>query len=185
MSELEAKEYRLLIGSGTNRAVRAVIAVLCAVLLLGEMPVNYLAISGDGVLLASPVPNGAPFITTYVHSVEKTPVIDLYRIVGGKIWIWEEYVRSHNAGLPFSAPEHGSFIMDSGWMTVRGGRRAMERIAYRIGNAEIGQNRWRLPPYFVSAYEKYPSRRVFIESFVRKFRDAPLTGWPEESILRR
>jgi hypothetical protein len=167
-------------------AARVAVAVLAAALLLAELPVNYLAITGDGVLLASPVPNGFPFTTAYVHSVEKTPVIDLYRIIGGKIWAWEEYVRSHNAGLPFDAPEHGAFIMaDSGWMTVRGGRRAMESIAYRVGNADIGQNKWRLPPYFVNAYEKYPSRRVFIESGVRKFRDAPIIGWPTEGTRLR
>ncbi|MDR0648883.1 MAG: DUF1850 domain-containing protein [Synergistaceae bacterium] len=168
-----------------SAAARAVTVVLCAALLLAEMPVNYIEIAGDGVRLASPVPHGAPFTTAYVHSVEKTPVIELYRIADGKIWVWEEMVRSHNAGLPFDAPEHGSFIMEgSGWMIVRGGRRAMESIAYRVGNADIGQNRWHLPPYFVKAYEKYPSRRVFIESGVRKFRDAPLIGWPEEGTLR-
>ena len=164
---------------------RAAFAFLCGALLLAELPVNYITITGDGVNLASAVPNGASFTTAYVHSVEKTPVIDMYRIIGGKIWIWEERVRSHNAGLPFSAPESGSFFMDSGWMTVRGGRCSMERIAYRIGNAEIGRNIWNLPPYVVSAYERYPSRRAFIEMSVRKFRDAPLIGWQEEGIRQR
>jgi hypothetical protein len=167
-------------------AARAAIAVFCAVLLLAELPVNYLVISGDAVSLASPVPSGAPFTTAYVHSVEKTPVIDTYRIIDGEIWVWEEMVRSHNAGLPFDAPEHGSFTMtESGWMTVQGGRRSMKSIAYRVGDADIGQNRWYLPPYFVKAYEKYPSRRVFIESGVRKFRDAPLIGWPKEGTRQR
>jgi hypothetical protein len=163
---------------------RTAFAFLCGALLLAELPVNYLTITGDGVNLASPVPNGAPFTTAYVHSVEKTPVIDLYRITGGKIWRWEEKVRSHNAGLPFSAPESGSFFMDSGWMTVRGGHRSMSTIAYRIGNAEIGRNVWNLYPYFVSAYERHPSRRAFIELSVRKFRDAPLIGWQEEGIRK-
>jgi hypothetical protein len=160
--------------------LRTAFALLLGALLLAELPVSYLTITGDGVSLASPVPNGSSFTTTYIHSVEKTPVIDRYRIVGGKIWVWEEKVRSHNAGLPFDAPEHGSFIMDSGWMIIRGGRRSMESIAYRVGNSEIGRNTWNLPPYFLSAYERCPSRRVFIESSVRKFRSAPLIGWQEE-----
>jgi hypothetical protein len=160
--------------------LRAAFVFLCGTLLLAELPVNYLSITGDGMSLASPVPSGASFTTTYVHSVEKTPVIDMYRIAGGKIWVWEEKVRSHNAGLPFDAPKHGSFIMDSGWMIIRGGRRSMESIAYRVGNAEIGRNTWNLPPYFVSAYERYPSRRVFMKASVRKFKDAPLIGWQKE-----
>jgi hypothetical protein len=152
-------------------------ALLCGALFLAEMPVNCLYITGDGVELTSPLPNGAPFTTTYVHSVERTPVIDEYRIIGGNIWVWEERVKSHNAGLPFSAPEHGSFILNYGWMIVRGGRRSMEKIVYRVGDAEIGENTWRLPPFHANAFEEYPSRRVFIESSVRKFREAPVKGW--------
>jgi hypothetical protein len=144
------------------------------------MPVNWLSITGDGVELFSPLPNGASFPTIYTHSVEKTPVVDEYRIVGGKIWGWEERVKSHNAGLPFSAPEHGSFVVRPDWMIVRGGRRPSDSIAYRVGNAETGRNMWELPPFRVNAFEKYPSRRVFIESSIRKLREAPLKGWPKE-----
>ncbi|MDR1482391.1 MAG: DUF1850 domain-containing protein [Synergistaceae bacterium] len=171
---------------GFLSAARAATAILCGVLLLAEMPVNCLSISGDGVLYISVLPNGASFTTTYEHSVERTPVVDEYRIVGGNIWGWEERVRSHNAGLPFSAPPHGSFIMNSDWMIVRGGRRPTASIAYRVGDAEIGMNTWELPPFDrVNAFGEYPSRRVFIESSVRKFREAPTKGWTVEMPRRQ
>ncbi|MDR3353831.1 MAG: DUF1850 domain-containing protein [Synergistaceae bacterium] len=163
--------------SGFITALRVVTAILCGASFLAEMPVNCLSITGDGVNLSSPLPNGASFTTTYVHSVERTPVVDEYRIVGGSIWGWEERVKSHNAGLPFGAPEHGGFIVNNDWMIVRGGRRASEVIVYRVGNAEIGRNVWELPPFRVNAFEEYPSRRVYIESSVRRFREAPFTGW--------
>lgn len=164
-------------GASFIAALRTAAAVFCGALFLAEMPVNCLSITGDGVSLSAPLPNGASFTTTYVHSVEGTPVVDEYRIVGGSIWGWEERVRSHNAGLPFGAPEHGSFVVNSDWMIVRGGRRPADNIAYRVGNAEIGRNIWELPPFRVNAFEEYPSRRVFIESSIRKFREAPLKGW--------
>jgi hypothetical protein len=173
-------------GMGFLSTVRAATVILCGALLLAEMPVNCLSIRGDGVSFTSALPNGASFTTTYEHSVERTPVIDEYRIVGGNIWGWEERVKSHNAGLPFGAPLHGSFIMNSDWMIVRGGRRPTASIAYRIGNAEIGMNTWELPPFArVNAFEEFPSRRVFIESCVKKFREAPTEGWTREARRRQ
>jgi hypothetical protein len=159
-------------------ALRAAAALLFFTLALLELPVNHLSITGDGVLLEAPLGAGAPFVTSYIHSVERTPVIDEYRIVLGRIWSWEELVKSHNAGLPFGAQEHGSFIVGENWMIVRGSRASEETIAYRVGNAELGRNRWRLPPFFiVDAWEKFPSRRVYITASIKKFRDARLTGW--------
>jgi hypothetical protein len=163
-----------------------ILAVLvCGAAILPELPVNYLTISGEqGVVLASPLSGGRPFITAYIHSVQLTPVIDEYRIVQGKIWGWEERVKSHNAGLPFSAPEHGRFIMAPPWMIVQGGRRAEERIAYRVGNAELGRNTWLLPPFGeLPAYTLFASNRVYIEASVKKFSDAPLMGWPRAADI--
>jgi len=65
--------------------------------------------NGD-IIFESPTALGHEFTTRYIHSVELTPVEDEYRILGGKLWTWEERVRSTNAGLPFDRPEHGRFI---------------------------------------------------------------------------
>jgi hypothetical protein len=158
---------------------RFFLAAICLALFTPCLNVNRLEIRcGDDVLLASPVSFGAPFTTSYIHSVQLTPVIDEYRILGGKIWIWEERAQSHNAGLPFDAPARGRLIMDSPWMIVQGGRVSMTGIAYRVGTNLLGQNRWFLPPFEeVAAYERYPGRRADIVVSVEKLLSAHVIGW--------
>ena len=144
------------------------------------MPVNCLMVSAQGgaLLFSSPLPHGAAFVTTYIHSVQLTPVVNEYRILQGGIWGWEERVRSQGAGLPFSAPEHGKFIMSPPWMVVQGGRRMEKRIVYRIGDDAFGRNIWQLPPLNpVEIYRHFPLKRVFIEASIKKFKDVPVKGF--------
>jgi hypothetical protein len=92
-------------------------------------------------LFALPMPLGREFGTGYIHSVQRTPVLDAYRIVNGRLWSWREYTQSHNAGLPFQAPAFGRFrMLRRPWMAVEGGRQAWPRIVLRVGNAELGRN---------------------------------------------
>lgn len=143
----------------------ALIAIGLA-LFIPTMRVDFFRIATqDETLFASPVRAGTPFSTTYIHSVQLTPVVDEYRIAGGRIWSWEERVQSHNAGLPFDAPEHGRFIVDPPWMIVQGGRTSTQRIAYRVGTESLGRNLWHLPPFDeFEAYKKFPGKRVYLES---------------------
>jgi hypothetical protein len=167
-------------------AVRIVLIIVCSAVVICHLPIGYLEILDRGeALLASPVGMGSPFVTFYVHSLQLTPVIDEYRIIGGEIWTWEERVQSHNAGLPFAAPEHGSFVMAPPWMIVRGGRMAMNRIAYRVGTEELGKNRWALPPFGeIQAYEAYRSKRLTFLASVRKLASAPVIGWKAEKTTK-
>ena len=65
---------------------RALLIAVCAVIIVPSMPVNYFTITGRGrTLFTSPVPNGYQFLTTYTHSLERTPVVDDYRFVGGRM----------------------------------------------------------------------------------------------------
>ena len=165
---------------------RFVLILVCCGFLYPRLPVNYLEIAGKGgVLFAAPLSSGSPFITEYIHSVQLTPVVDEYRIVQGKIWIWEERVQSHNAGLPFAPPDNGRFIVDAPWMIVQGGRRFERRMVYRVGTEELGRNIWRLPPFEdIEAYEKFPSKRVFFETSIKKLSEAPLIGWQSKDSSR-
>ena len=133
------------------------------------------------VMRAAPQPHGAPpppvfqetaplgqeVWTQYIHSVERTPVLDCYRVVNGRIWSWREYVRSHNAGLPFQKPVFGRFVMDAPWMIVEGGRHAWERLALRVGNAELGRNAFAycrgMPAEWRPLYESHPGKRLLLE----------------------
>ena len=159
--------------------IRAVLLVCCCIVLIPNMPVNCLELSSGGeVLFAAPLSMGTSFTTVYIHSVQLTPVVDEYKIVKGKIWGWEERIKSHNAGLPFSAPPNGRFLVEPSWMIVQGGRLVQDRIVYRVGDEKLGRNTWSLPPFeMVKIYEAIPWKRVFIDASIKKLSEAPLIGW--------
>jgi hypothetical protein len=159
--------------------LRVALVAICAAIFVPSMPVNYFTVSGRGRLLFScPVPNGYPFVTTYIHSLERTPVRDDYRFVGGKIWNWEEWARSVNAGLPSVLPPHMVFISARTWMIYRGGRRGTDIIYYRIGTERFGRNTWRLEPWReINIFEKYPSYRASLRVTVVPFGKTELTGF--------
>jgi hypothetical protein len=112
---------------------------------LAGRPVDGLSVRGeDGAeLFRALLPLGREYATRYTHSVQKTPVEDYYKIIRGRIWSVRERVQSHNAGLPFAAPEGGRFILAPPWMLVEGGRQNWPEINLRVGDAEIGRNEFR------------------------------------------
>ncbi|MDR3300172.1 MAG: DUF1850 domain-containing protein [Candidatus Accumulibacter sp.] len=145
---------------------------LCALALLALLlhPVDALTIRvassippaprADGespLLFAASAPLGQEFATEYIHSVQLTPVQDIYRVVNGRIWPWQERAQSHNAGLPFAQPPCGRFRMDAPWMVFEGGRRSLDRIFLRVGSAELGRN--------VFFYGKETTRTALYEIF--------------------
>ncbi|HRS48346.1 MAG: DUF1850 domain-containing protein [Thermovirgaceae bacterium] len=138
--------------------------LLSAALFMACAPVWNLEISsGEGVLLSSPMPVGFPFTTRYIHSVEKTPVEDDYRVVGGMIWAWEERVVSHNAGLPVVTPRNGRLVSDGEWFRFRGGRNRWGRFYYRVGDERLGRNILLLPgrsPVSHELFRFFPSQRM-------------------------
>lgn len=91
--------------------------------------VDYIKIldTEKNVIFSAPTALRHTFTTRYIHSVELTPVEDEYRIIAGRLWTWEERVRSTNAGLPFDRPENGRFIESGNWMVFQG-KNLMERI---------------------------------------------------------
>lgn len=99
----------------------------------------------DGtVLIKKELILGIDIENTIIHSVQLTPVIDVYRVQEGRIWAWREKIQSHNAGLPSLAPERGRFIYDAPWMIVEGGGASWERIHYRVGTETFGRNQIRV-----------------------------------------
>ena len=94
---------------------------------------------GESLVLRSPALLGREVTSTIIHSVELTPVIDIYRVQQGRIWAWREKIRSHNAGLPSIKPERGRFYSEGSWMIVQGGG-SWETINYRVGTEQLGRN---------------------------------------------
>ena len=159
--------------------MRTLLILICATIFVPHMPVNYFTITGrEGLLFSCPVPNGYSFETTYIHSLELTPVHNNYRFVSGRIWGWEEWATSLNAGLPSVLPRGVRFVSSHSWMIIRGGRQTRGLIYYRIGTDKFGLNKWRLEPWEeINVFEKYPMQRVAFEASAVPFRTAITTGF--------
>jgi hypothetical protein len=128
-------------------------------------------------LFAAAAPLGQEFATEYIHSVQLTPVEDLYRIVDRKIWSWQERVQSHNAGLPFARPPFGRFRMEPPWMVIEGGRQSWETLILRVGNDELGRN--------VFSYGVEAPRTALFERFPGKRLELRVERRPVMTFLRR
>jgi hypothetical protein len=146
-------KFKILIG---------VVLVLFTGVVLFFTPVPFFVVTNvDTVLLAYPILPEQHIITRYVHSVELTPVEDVYVTRGGVLWQWEERVKSHNAGLPVAPSRNGRFLVREGWFVFQGGRARFPTIQYRVGTAEFGANELFLPPsIMLKLYEKVPQRKL-------------------------
>jgi len=126
--------------------------------------------SRGNIIFSSPAALGHKFITRYIHSVELTPVEDEYYIVGGRLWSWEERVRSSKAGLPFQGAKNGRFIMTKDWLIYQGGRLSWQTYYYRIGNEYHGLNQTMFEPYEIyDAYKVLPDRKLLIEVYRKPY----------------
>ena len=143
--------------------MRAALILLLGLVGLAGRPVDCLVVRGeDGTeLFRAVLPLGREYATRYLHSVQNTPVEDYYQVIRGRIWSVRERVQSHNAGLPFAAPEGGCFLSDPPWMIVEGGRQNWPAINLRVGNAELGRNEFRpAEGPWQPLYSDFPGRRL-------------------------
>ncbi|WP_300523710.1 DUF1850 domain-containing protein [Aminiphilus sp.] len=145
----------------------AVVLVFLACIVLFSAPVPFLVVTNaDTTLLTYPILPGQFIVTRYIHSVELTPVEDVFVARGGVLWQWEERVKSHNAGLPVAPSRNGRFLARNGWFVFQGGRAHFPMIHYRVGTAELGANELLLPPsIMLKLYERVPQERLrlFVE----------------------
>ena len=158
---------------------RFLLLLICMVVFALYMPVNFFTVTGrEGLLFSCPMPNGYSFVTTYIHSLERTPVRDDYRFVSGRIWGWEEWTMSLNAGLPSVTLPGVKIVVSPPWMITRGGRRIKDLVYYRVGTEEFGRNKWLLEPWEeINVFEKYPKYRLSFEASAVPFRHAVITGF--------
>lgn len=142
-----------------------VIIFLISIITVLFSPVHNLIIKSDELsLLSLPVSSVNTFHTGYIHSVQLTPVEDDYKIIDSSIWLWEERVVSHNAGLPVDAPRNGRFFQDKNWMYVQGGRYNSQKYFLRVGNSTLGKNWLKISPFAkINLFEHFPSKLLEIE----------------------
>lgn len=131
-----------------RRGLLLIALALLAPAIVAGWPVDVLEIhfaqqrseSGNTIFLRVPVLLGRDVANTIIHSVERTPVIDEYRVQEGRIWAWREKIKSHNAGLPSLKPERGRFTHEPPWMIIEGTGQSWETLHYRVGTEELGKN---------------------------------------------
>lgn len=85
-------------------------------------------------LMIYPVSDGDEFSVTFIHSVNKTPVTDVYQIRDGAIYVVRTIYYSFGAGVQTQIEagqtlEYGA----DGSMTVSGFERPMDRLSYIVG----------------------------------------------------
>ncbi|EMA44525.1 hypothetical protein C448_08254 [Halococcus morrhuae DSM 1307] len=135
MTDRQRRTVRLLlVVAAIGLAVTAVAAATPA----GRALVVEDANSGEQ-LLTTPVSNGTPVVLSYNHSVEKTPVHDIYVVDNDSLVMTGMEFQSYGWGLPARANvtrENGSFTFDPQGryeeLYVKPGRTADHRL--RVGN---------------------------------------------------
>ena len=125
-------------------------SVVAAAVPAGQAVVVTDATSGDR-LLAVPVENGSTITVAYTHSVERTPVRDVYTVDGQRLVMTRMEFSSYGYGLPARAEVEqvdGQFVTYPDWsganLTVKPGHIAGHKLVVdgrtydlvRLSNAE-------------------------------------------------
>jgi hypothetical protein len=98
------------------------------------------------LLAAFPIESGGEFSVTFIHSVNKTPVTDVYRVSGRDIYVVRTVYYGFGAGVQTEI-EDGQTLSygDDGSMIVTGIDKRMDKLSYIVGTVsdhvlEIGLN---------------------------------------------
>ncbi len=119
--------------------------VLVAVWLLA--PVRYVEVwdrqTGETYFVQR-AEEGATVRLSWIHSIEHTPWVEVYRVSGGKLALEEARVKSFGAGVDQIAPEVAT---EDGWVILRGTGRVFPALHFiysrkvdyelRIGDREL------------------------------------------------
>jgi hypothetical protein len=134
-------DTRIRRGVGVLLALVAIVFAVTAVAAAtpaGSVLVVEDASSGEQ-LLATPVSEGTPVVLSYMHSVEKTPIRDVYAVHNGSLVMTRMKFQSYGWGLPARANvtrQNGWFVFDPNGsyeeIYVKPGRIADHHL--RVGN---------------------------------------------------
>jgi hypothetical protein len=130
-----------------NRSRKAAVFISAALLLLISALVFLLSCEKEysklvvrdqesGKIYASfPCPNGTQFSVEFTHSVNKSPVIDVFEVNDGVISVVEARYYTFGAGMPFSSDEPGwTFTTDEdGTIIVTGIGYTYDSLNYIVG----------------------------------------------------
>lgn len=86
------------------------------------------------LIAAYPVKNGDQFSITFIHSVNNSPVTDIYEIRSGSIFVIKTVYYSFGAGVQTQIEEGQTLEYgEDGSMVVSGFERKMPKLSYIVG----------------------------------------------------
>jgi len=109
--------------------VLGVLFLLCS-------PVHFLVIrSANGSIIDSyQLGSGEEFAVRYIHSVQKTPVIEVFRVDFGEgIELRETVYTDFGAGLPFLLEGSAVFESGGGKFRIYGIKKLLSDVVFRVG----------------------------------------------------
>ncbi|OPZ61878.1 MAG: hypothetical protein BWY85_02268 [Firmicutes bacterium ADurb.Bin506] len=90
---------------------------------------------GTRVLYSSPVSPGDEFSIVYTHSVQRSPVVEKFRVLpDGNIVVFETIYQDFGAGLPSDVDEGAKVVVEPGGVRIYDMNRVMPRITLRVGS---------------------------------------------------
>jgi len=119
----------------TGAAVVVIIATSVFLYYMVSAPCLVLRNGDTGKLLAAfPVKSGSEFSVTFIHSVNQSPVTDVYEIRDSEIYVVRTVYCTFGAGVQTEL-EDGQTLEygKDGSMTVKGFDRRIERLSYIVG----------------------------------------------------
>lgn len=131
---------RLLMASAALAALAAAVLFACTIkgqylLLINEQ-------SGQ-VLFCAPAARGSQFAVSFIHSVNKSPVTEYYRIEEGQIYLESLRYYTFGAGMPTEPEQEQTMRFEAdGSIIIEGFDRPMPRLVYNIGRVANHTLHW-------------------------------------------
>jgi hypothetical protein len=117
--------------------IAAAVVAVAIILLLSIFVTtpHFVLSSADGVLLAHPAYEGIQFKIEFIHSVNKSPVVEFFEIRGGAIILTALEFTAFGAGMP-TAPEAGqTMIVTEDGIRIENFERTISSLNYIVGHA--------------------------------------------------
>jgi len=89
--------------------------------------------NSEKTILAIPVSSGDTFAIRFTHSVQRTPVDEVFSIRGAKMVLEETIYSSYGAGLPSEIYGSQQFFLENGNFIIKGFDREFKEIPIFVG----------------------------------------------------
>jgi len=116
---------------------------------IGVLPADkdgYLLLSNEltgEIVFRAKVNDGEQFSVSYIHSVNKSPVTEYYRIKDGNIYLTEQRFQAFGAGMETSPAQGQNMRMEEGDIVIDGFSRHIPYLSYFVGRIAEHTLEWR------------------------------------------